>query len=69
MLHRLVVLQLDPLRVVGAGARLALPDGRADEIDPFEQIAQAEAADASLMRLVLCAAGATLLLALALSLI
>jgi len=40
----------------------------ADDLDPMAQMAQADAADASLMRLVLCAAGATLLLALVSSL-
>ena len=35
------------------------------DVDPGEQLAQADAADMSLLRLVACAAGATLLLALA----
>lgn len=41
----------------------------ADEVDPMAQMAQADAADASLMRLVLCAASTTLVLALISSLI
>ena len=38
---------------------------RFDSADTLEQMAQAEAADRNLLRLVLCAAAATLLLALA----
>ena len=38
---------------------------RFDTVDPSDQLAQADAADMSLLRLVACAAGATLLLALA----
>jgi len=45
-----------------------MPQRAADDLDPMAQMAQADAADASLMRLVLCAAGATLLLALVSSL-
>jgi len=52
----------------GAG-RYALPEASLDEIDPLAQMALADAADASLMRLVLCAAGATLALALVTSLL
>lgn len=46
------------------------PAGRGAEAqpDPFEQLALAEAAEASLLRLVLLAAGTTLILALAASL-
>lgn len=47
----------------------ALPDGRLEELDPMAQMALADAADRSLLRLVLCAAGSTLLLALATSLL
>jgi hypothetical protein len=49
----------------------ALAAGGGDDFDadPYAQMALADAADASLLRLVLCAAGATLLLALASSLI
>ena len=36
-----------------------------EELDPLQQMAQADAADSSLLRLVLCAASATLVLALA----
>lgn len=43
-------------------ARLRAPD-------PIEEMAQADAADRSLLRLVACAAGATLLLALATSMV
>ena len=49
--------------------RFALPAGDLDDSDPLAQMAQADAADASLMRLVLCAASATLVLALASSLL
>lgn len=69
MFNRLVILDFKPLHAGGSEARLALPDGSTDEGDPFAQMAQAEAADASLLRLVLCAAGATLVLALGLSLV
>jgi hypothetical protein len=41
---------------------------RQDEADPMTQIAMAEAADRGLLRLVACAAAATLLLAVAASL-
>jgi hypothetical protein len=44
-------------------------DAGPDEADPLTQMALADAADASLMRLVLCAASATLALALASSLL
>jgi len=47
---------------------LALPQGGVEECDPVSQMAHADAADASLLRLVLCAAGATLALAVASSL-
>ena len=48
---------------------LALPGpGRLDTADAFDQFAQADAADFTLLKLVMCAAGATLLLALATSL-
>jgi hypothetical protein len=53
---------------------LALPQGGLEDCDPMAQLAyvaqmaQADAADASLLRLVLCAAGATLALAVASSL-
>ncbi len=47
----------------------AMPDGCLDDLDPIAQMAQADAADRSLLRLVLCAAGATLVLALATSLV
>jgi hypothetical protein len=50
-------------------AGYALADGRLDELDPMAQMALADAADRSLLRLVLCAAGSTLLLALATSLL
>jgi len=64
----------------GQAARLLADRGRVeaaawrdeaapDESDPMAQMAQADAADASLMRLVLCAASATLALALASSLL
>jgi hypothetical protein len=42
--------------------------GRLENIDPLEQIAHAESADLRLLRLVVCAALATLLMALASSL-
>jgi hypothetical protein len=48
---------------------LALPEGGLDEIDPLAQMALAEAADRGLLRLVVCAACATLMLALASSLL
>lgn len=48
---------------------LALPVGGIEESDPMAQMAQADAADADLLRLVLCAAGATLALALATALL
>ncbi|MBK9136507.1 MAG: hypothetical protein IPM15_19725 [Betaproteobacteria bacterium] len=47
----------------------ARADTAGDDSDPLAQWAQADAADASLMRLVLCAASVTLALALASSLI
>ncbi|MBL8347896.1 MAG: hypothetical protein JNN03_20855 [Rubrivivax sp.] len=47
---------------------LALPQGGLEECERFAQMAHADAADASLLRLVLCAAGATLALAVASSL-
>ena len=43
--------------------------GAIEGVDPLEQIALAEAADASLLRLVACTAVATLVLALATSLV
>lgn len=46
-----------------------VPTRRLEEMDPLEQMALAAAADAALLRLVLCAAAATLMLALAASLI
>lgn len=48
---------------------LAAAVGPLDEADALAQMALADAADASLLRLVLCAASATLVLALASSLI
>lgn len=52
-----------------AESTLAYPvAGRAETLDSLEQLAQADAADRTLLRLVLCAAAATLLLALASSL-
>ncbi len=57
-------------RANNAPGLLALPQsGGVEEGDPVAQMAQADAADASLMRLVLCAASATLVLALATSLL
>ena len=47
----------------------AVPEGGLDEMDPLAQMAHADAADASLLRLVLCAASATLALAIASSLL
>lgn len=64
-LHRLQ--QLVP--VTGANAGFALPEGALDEVDPLAQMAHADAADASLLRLVLCAATATLALAIGSSLL
>ena len=52
-----------------ADLRIAWPERRRDIHDPLVQMAEANAADASLLRLVVCAAGATLLLALATSLV
>jgi hypothetical protein len=60
--------QLDLMPPIGAG-RYALPEAGLDEMDPLAQMALADAADASLMRLVLCAASATLALALLTSLL
>ncbi|MBI5717941.1 MAG: hypothetical protein HZC37_09680 [Burkholderiales bacterium] len=54
--------------VAGPGG-LTLPEVSLDDMDPLAQMAQADAADASLMRLVLCAASATLVLAVASSLL
>lgn len=48
---------------------LALLQGGVEEWDPMAQMAHADAADACLLRLVLCAAGATLALAVASSLL
>jgi hypothetical protein len=50
----------DPLRALTSFGRL-------DPLDPVEQMAQADAADRHLLNLVLCVAGATLLLAVAAS--
>lgn len=52
-----------------AEAAFAAPARRLDDADVLAQMALADAADASLLRLVLCAAGATLVLALASSLL
>ena len=58
-----------PQAAGGGTASLWADAGAAlDENDPLEQMAQADAADASLLRLVLCAASATLMLALVTSL-
>lgn len=66
----LVFQRLHPLpRANNASGLLALSQGGLEECDPIAQMAQADAADASLMRLVLCAASATLVLALATSLL
>ena len=68
----------DPAGRTGRGARPTEAAGATavvrhdlglDDADPMTQMALADAADASLMRLVLCAAGATLALALATSLV
>lgn len=56
----------DPRRVEAAAW---CDDAAPDEADPMTQMALADAADASLMRLVLCAASATLALALVSSLL
>lgn len=56
-------------RQASADIRIAWPERRHDHSDPLAQMAEANAADASLLRLVICAAGATLLLALATSLV
>ena len=58
-----------PLVPVERSNGFALPEGSLDDMDPLAQMAQADAADASLMRLVLCTAGATLVLAMASSLL
>ena len=61
-----------------ADTRISIPDSaltltpfiaQFDTLDSLEQMAQADAADRTLLRLVACAAGATLLLALAGSLV
>lgn len=57
------------LGVPADDAALAVAGGPLDEADALAQMALADAADASLLRLVLCAASATLVLALASSLI
>jgi hypothetical protein len=66
MIHRLEAADFAEPRASGAGdATLRLP---LDLFDPLEQIATADRADWMLLRLVLCAGAATLLLALASSL-
>jgi len=53
-------------RALGAESVLTLhKPGRLESVDLFEQMAQADAADRHLLRLVMCAAAATLVLALA----
>jgi hypothetical protein len=55
-------------RFAGFDPTLTLPGpGRIDAFDVLDQMAQADAADRTLLKLVMCAAGATLLLALATS--
>lgn len=56
-------------RQTSQAVSLAWPERRRDEMDPLAQMALANAADANLLRLVLCAASATLVLALASSLV
>lgn len=57
------------LAASAAEAPFVAPDRRLDDADALAQMALADAADASLLRLVLCAASATLVLALASSLL
>lgn len=53
-------------RTLSAESALTLHGpGRLDGIDSLEQMAQADAADRNLLRLVICAAAATLVLAVA----
>lgn len=72
MSQRLTTLPLPrrfSLAASAAKAAFAAPDRRQDDADALAQMALADAADASLLRLVLCAASATLVLALASSLL
>lgn len=74
MFQRLFAVPLAERRLAGAAAG-PLPAGRTHErrsdhhADALAQLTQAHEADASLLRLALCAAGATLAVALAVSLL